>query len=695
MLHAKYLPFLRDIKFLSLTLAIFILVIATFSVYSISEKIITAQLTPEIEKKSIALCQTTLSPINKALQLGIKIQALRGVPDLFDDIMRDNKEVQYIALTDTRGIVLYQRGANTPYIQQHLQEHQKMADNLSYNFGTFQNTKMPLIINNDTMGFLHLGINFDVISNNLRDISYDTLVVLIISLLVTFEILLFSLGYRVSHPISIAKEVFSSVNKGDYSRGIQIKSRDEIGNFAKSYNMLIKKINYLFKDTKDKIKIFEILCQDKTKIDSIKNKFSEIEENNKFNIKFLQHTTPPRIGYIRLPLFAFVFAESLSISFLPIFSNFLYEPFWGLPRTFVIALPITFFMMVYAISQPFSGIWANIANKRTLFVIGALISAIGLAGAGFSETIWQFIGWRMFTAIGYGTVLISSQSYIIDNTPVEQRSQGMAIYISGFYSATVCGSAIGSILADGIGYKLTFVLSSFLAVLSAILVLIYIKDRRLAPRTGIQKVNLSAIRLIFKNKQFLSLLFCVSIPSKIILASVLFYLTPIYLSNIGTKQSEIGRVIMVYGFIMLILSPIAARFADQLKKPKLFIFLGSLLSGISVLPCLLVSGFWGLVITVFLLGLGHSLSMTSQVAIVPTLLEEESKIIGVPTVISIYRFFDFQGFVIGPLIAGLLIARFNFETTIAIQGVGIIFLSLLFWQMVGSSPSSGVKAAQT
>ena len=681
--------YFNRLKAISFILTIVTLLASSLVVFKLADGHITRQLGPELERKSMVVGETSAAPIVKALELGINYDTLRGVEEHFDDIMKSNSELLYIVLTDLNGKIKHIRGTQAQDIAANIQNHQLNIAQPSTTFGKFYNTKYPIALNDQTVGYMHLGVDHNIISRSIQDISYDALVVFLISLLVTFEVLIFILQHRVNAPIEDIIKILASAKKGHFDIPVPVKSNDEIGKFSHSYREMTRKINILYERVKGKMEIAEIT--DSTAAAAAKQSLKSIEDNYSFFADprdLDKHSDDVRVNYIRTPLFIFVFAESLSISFLPLFSKLVYTPILGLPKEFVIAMPIIFFMLVYAMSQPFSGIWANIASKRKIFITGALISTVGLVGSGFAITVLDFLVWRMMTALGYGMILIACQGYILDNTNERSRNRGMAIYISGFYSATVCGAAIGSILADGIGYKLTFILSAVLALLSAGFVASYIVDYKSAQRRA--KMSWSAIVTMLKNRTFMALVIGVSIPSKIILASVINYLTPLYLENIGTKQNEIGRIIMVYGFILLVLSPAVARLADKIQRPRMLIALGSLISGFAVLPVYLMQHMWGLVCSIILMGLGHAISMTAQVAIVPTIVTNESRKLGAALVTAIYRLFDISGFVVGPVIASFIVVKYDHITALAAIGAGVIVFSLLFLSLTRGK--AGLKA---
>jgi len=77
------------------------------------------------------------------------------------------------------------------------------------------------------------------------------------------------------------------------------------------------------------------------------------------------------IENIRWSFFLLIFAESLSLSFFPVFVAQFYDPAFGLPLPVVIGIPITVFMLVWAITMPFAGAWCDRVGYRLAFSVGA------------------------------------------------------------------------------------------------------------------------------------------------------------------------------------------------------------------------------------------------------------------------------------------------------------------------------------
>ena len=196
------------LKAISFVLTIATLLASSIVVFTLADSNITKQLGPELEKKSMVVGETSAAPIVKALELGIKFETLRGVEEHFDDIMQNNTELLYIVLTNNQGKIKHIRGIDPEEIRDEISNHQLNVGQSSTIFGKFYNTKYPIKHNEQTVGYMHLGVDHKIISRSIQDISYDALVVFLISLLVTFEVLIFILQHRVNSPIEDIVKIF-------------------------------------------------------------------------------------------------------------------------------------------------------------------------------------------------------------------------------------------------------------------------------------------------------------------------------------------------------------------------------------------------------------------------------------------------------------------------------------------------------
>ena len=174
-----------------------------------------------------------------------------------------------------------------------------------------------------------------------------------------------------------------------------------------------------------------------------------------------------------------------------------------------------------------------------------------------------------------------------------------------------------------------------------------------------------------------------AVPGKLILAGFLFYLVPLYLSELGNRQSVIGWMIMLYGVSTLLCMPFATRYADRFGRHGAVVAVGGVLAGLGCLASLSDHAVGGasnaVMIAILALGVGHALSLASQLAIVQEVASRHHGL-GQASIIGAYRLVERAGMVLGPVVAGVLAAKFGYQG--AIVGIGVIVLVSIVLYMI-------------
>lgn len=615
----------------SLTLTIGMLLIVAVIVFLFARGLIVSEVLPELDKKSHVIGKTILNPIERALKLGLNVRTLRGVDDYFNAAKQDNPEIISLGLVDVDGNPLYKSSGPT--------SQKTMAPD------DFYLAKVPFKSDDTIAGYLNIGINLDTVKKAYRDSVYDLFVIIFVSLVIAFEVLIFVFRYRITEPITGLLRLIKQVGNGKYQEDLRLWTKDEIGLFSQSLSKLIKKTSNLFHRVKSRIEVYVIMHEEQG--EKVTQLISTLEKKNKFSIP-LSHIILSNIFYIRLPLFLFVFSESLSSSFIPLYSRQLL-PGSITASAILIALPLVSFMFSYALSQPLSGYWAQITNRRYVFLSGGIVYCAGILGAAFSSTLFEFIFWRFVSGFGFGFFLIACQAFIIDFMRPRKKVQTMAMFMGGYYAAAVCGTPIGALFAEGVGYRNTFLIAFFSALISVLYTQIYLKFSITTGKEAAQRVSFISFVNILKNSEFVRFLSLIAIPSRILMSACILYAMPVYLKSMSYSTSLIGRVLMIYSLMIYALGYLISKYVDHKNNALSIILLGSLITTCSSFVLLFSSSFHALLLFVLLFGLGHSLSLTPQVTI-PSMLSEENSAM----TLSVYRLFEIMGFAIGPFIMGVL-----------------------------------------
>lgn len=514
----------------------------------------------------------------------------------------------------------------------------------------------------ERVGLLHVGVAVDFVAQQMREVYYDLGVILLVSLLFTFELLLYFVSVAVTRPLGEFSQLVRAIAQGDFSVSMAASGRDEIGRIADRVNQILAGL----REEYDRVAAAALALPAAARA-TAGDALARLQTQRSFQ------TVDASVGLqgaglIRIAVFVFSLAEELTRTFLSVYIKDLFDPIPGLTMELVIGAPIALFMLLWALAQPIAGVYSERLGRRKVFLFGALLSAVGLLAAGLSFNLWHLLIARCITAVGYAMVFISSQGMVIDNTPKEGRAKGMAMYAGGILTAGVCGPAIGGILADQIGFRATFALSAVLALLAAMVIHHLLVER--ADRAKAAELRIRDVGAFVRNPRFLGLVLFSAIPTKMALTALIFFLVPLYLNDQGVSQSMIGRVLLLYWLAMIFVAPAAGVLSDRLGNRRGFVFLGGALAAVAGVIAVLTPSIYAVAAGVVVLGVAHGVVMTPQLALVTVVCRAESLRFGETTVLAMFRLLERVGNVIAPFVAGLLLARFGYDGAIA--GVGYI-----------------------
>ncbi|MBL8248484.1 MAG: MFS transporter, partial [Candidatus Competibacter sp.] len=138
-----------------------------------------------------------------------------------------------------------------------------------------------------------------------------------------------------------------------------------------------------------------------------------------------------------------------------------------------------------------------------------------------------------------------------------------------------------------------------------------------------------------------------------------------------------GRVMMSYFVLMILLGPLAARWADRSNRHRSFVILGGVLSGTGVFSVLYWNDLWAVLAGVTALGLGQALLTAPTLALIPEISARECQRFGQATVLGALRVIERIGSVAGPLLAAWVLGQFGYAGSAASSGVIVIAGSVL------------------
>ena len=390
--------------------------------------------------------------------------------------------------------------------------------------------------------------------------------------------------------------------------------------------------------------------------------------------------------FVRPAMFLFLFAIDLSMAIVPLHMKSFDDELFGLSRDIVLGLPISSEFLCVGIFLLVAGVWMDRRGWHEPYFVGLLVVGAGSLFSWMATDSLQFIFSRALVGVGYGLSLMSAQGLVVSFGGKRGRARGFACLFAGLYSGSICGAATGSILAERFGYEEVFFVGAVFVVMLVLFSLGFMRtliaksrpviDVKEKPR---QKINLVPLLKFIGNPVFIALSVLSSLPASIAVAGFLHFFTPVYLDQIGARESTIGQVLILYGICLIYFGPAIGRMIDRSEDKKYYMLAGGLLGGLAFVAFNTDFGIVSMIVCVFLLGLSSSFVLSSQSTMVLEL--KESRLLGEGTALGIFRSISRIGQVVGPVIFGWVLVTGNLTEVINYLGytyIGAMFVLAAF-----------------
>ncbi len=681
--------YLRSIYLRLAGVVMLVVVLALAASAYLSHRAFERSLAPEMAKKVASGGASARSLVLKAMELQIGFRELYGVEQTFDELKGSIPEVSYVAVTDTQGSILYQRfsapaGAaahfRTPAVLAAMSTPERSPPAVRVDKQYV--VSMPIVTPQQPVGMLHIGVSVDFVDKIILDMLFDVLVVLVVALFFTLELLSFMAGTKIEAALKSLGDTIERGAAGDFSAAPMRETEMAFGSVSKLLEAMRAHVNSAYLALASDIETGRrgpaherppglMAAHSGLQALGARYRFGAADASTRAD--------EGHLSKVRAPLFIFILAEELTRPFLPGYIKSLLVPIPWLSPEIVVGLPIVLFMLIVAIGQPFLGAYSERVGNRHTMLVGAGIAAFGFAATAFAGSVLDLLVWRSLCALGYAMVFVAGQAHVLEHASTANRARSFALFVGAIMVATVCGPSIGGILADNIGERLTFGVSALLALGSIAAIQLLPGPRPTDPkRAPARAPRLREIGTLLVNKRFMTVTGLAAMPAKILLTGVCFYLVPLYVLSIGGSQSVVGRILMAYAVVMVVVSPMAAAFAASRERMEWLVGAGLLISGSGGLLLLAGSSVGWVFSAIFLIGLGQSLSIAAQSALVREHCDAEVTVMGEPAVYGVYRLLERLGNALGPLLAGVLVLIFGYRTSFVATGALVLLCGICF-----------------
>ena len=613
-------------------------------------------LLPELNRKAEVVGKSVADLVQQAVGYGMTLEDLVGVDTVLQRALDRGAEFGYVALTDAKGniLALAERDAGEAR-------------------AVMPVVKVQVTLSGQVLAEVVVGVPQAVARTLVEDLWLDIAVVLLVSVLVTVELLSFAFGLEGGQALRGAARRIDALRRGALRSHPKVEGRGALVGFVRSYDERVEAIT---------------LQQSRLREQAEANGDNDVlRELNALERRYRMTETrgelPLRVAAIRTPLFLFFFAEEMTRPFLPGFVSQLARPIAGLSIELVISLPIVLFMAIVALTQPFLGGLTEALGRGRCLRAGSALAVVGFVGTAYAGDMIELLAFRSITAFGYAAVFVAAQGHIIDLTGASSRARGLAVLVTAIMVASLCGPPIGGILADRLGDRSTFLVAGALGLAALACAYLSLPAERARGDRRKPTLGLGAIVQVLRRPALAILLVGCALPAKMLLVGLVFYLVPLELTRAGFEQATIGRILMLYALAMLIVVPIVAKRSDSAGRRPRYVLVGGVLSSLSVVHLLLWPAPWGATMAVLHLGIAQALSITPQSALVGEYGRLLAPEVPESLLYGVFRLVERLGNAIGPAVAAWLLGVYGPQTAGLVIGgvamIGTISFGLLVW----------------
>jgi MFS family permease len=663
-----------------------------------SHRVFEHRLAPEMAAKVVSGGSSTRAVLLRAMEHSVAFTEIYGIEQSFDELKTAIPDVAYTAVTDASGRIVYSRFNAPPGAADHFRRPEVLAWMDSpqqaapaVRLGDQYLVSMPIVTaQQQRMGMLHIGVSVDFIKRLTTDMVFDVLVVLVVALFFTLELLHFLAGDKIEKTLRSLGESLERGAAGDFSTARMAADDGAPGAAVRALEAIRQRVSAGYEALAREVDAARRrpAHERAPALDGVRAGMLALARKYRFGneVEPVERADDGHLSKVRAPLFAFILAEELTRPFLPGYVKDLLVPIPGLTPEIVVGLPIVLFMLIVALGQPWLAAYAERVGNRRAMTTGALVAACGLAASAMAASVLDLLLWRSLCALGYGMVFVAAQAHVLEYSNSRNRARSFAVFIGAIMVATVCGPSIGGILADNIGERATLWVAALLALGSTLAMRLMPETPALDGAPGSARLpRLREFASLLVNRRFMTVTGLAAMPAKILLTGMCFYLVPLFLLSIDSTQAVAGRVLMTYGVVMVLVSPLAAGLATTRQRMEWLVAAGLIVSGAGGVLLLFGDHVLWVFGAVLLVGLGQALSMAAQSALVREHCEREITALGEPAVYGVYRLLERLGNALGPVVAATLVVAVGYRSSFVVTGAAVLVCGLVFLLLTAAS----------
>lgn len=612
---------------------------------------------PEIANRTTLMGTVINQNIQRAVNAGVPLAKLVGAERYFGNFLREFPEVAYIGVATGRIILEAGKRQSDVY-----GPRRSSKDVVAY----------PIKSGGEQIGYIIIDVDTGYIAREFENVLLDLAVVALVAILLAFEVLVVMMSVSLTGPFNRLQQLVTLQATGDFSKRIESRGKLAVDQMGAFLSERAERLHHAF--ARALATITPGVDDERSRtLDGLRSRFGLSSHRPRLMVFSY-------LNDIRLPLFLFAAADELPLAFFPLFTRAADNPLSWLDLGVVISLPLAGYLLAIMAGSPYARPLAARFGHRKLILLAVVPNVAAHVGLYLSTNVIEIVLFRTIAGFGYAIVTLACQDYVLDLVPKEQRTRSLGIYSGVLFAGIFCGTAMGGVLADRLGYDVVFLVSAALVFISGLLVYRLLPSQRLAQTTGIVSAERSpaSIWAPLRSHRFSTLVFGIAIPANVLLQAFISYLVALYLNELGASVADTGRTLMVFFLMIALMGPATARLTDGRFDPALVVVLGAIVSGLA----LLMGAGWGsqlgIFMAVWIAGIGHGMVRGPQVSVAMSIAEADLANLGSNAVLGSLRTLERGGSMVGLVLVALFSSYFGYAAAIAAVGIWILAGSVLF-----------------
>ena len=361
--------------------------------------------------------------------------------------------------------------------------------------------------------------------------------------------------------------------------------------------------------------------------------------------------------FLRPMMFLTFFASNLAAAFIPQLSFSLFNASGlAFSGTLASALPMSLQLFATALAALFAGHLLERFSMKLLMLIACGIQAAGYItiamAASASDYITFSIG-HFLSGLGIGVVVVALNT-LPDRVADEDRRNGFYAGLNaGVISGVVVGSSVGSYIAELTSHSATFLFSTAVVVLIALLILISVPGSKHSVNAAEEdERRIGTVRFLL-DKDVWSFLICVMVPM-LMLLYFKDYLFPMFGSENGMNDTGIGNILLFAGAASIVFGPTISDVLFRHLRTTGTVILSSALTCATLIMFGMNPTVESAVAAVIILSLATGFGLAGQEVFYSSLPAFRSY--GTQRSMSIYSLCDNASQTAGPLLMGAMLS---------------------------------------